>query len=59
MTDKPNPFENQTWVKNLLSTGAITPPQSDMHRNDRLAHIYICGFLIAGGLFFWLGMGFK
>jgi len=59
LSNDTNPFDNEVWVKNMISTGAIVPPPGDMRRNDRLAHIYIFGFLIAGGLFFWMGMGFK
>lgn len=53
------PFENQTWIRNMISTGAITPPQGETRRSERLMHLYVFGFLIAGGLFFWLGMGFR
>ena len=54
-----NPFENEVWVRNAIATGAITPPHSDMHRNDRLTHIWVVGFLVLLGAFFWLGMGFR
>lgn len=59
MTADSNPFKNDVWVRNAIATGAITPPPSDMRRSERLMHIYVFGFLILGGLFFWLGMGFK
>ena len=59
MTDKPNPFDNEVWIRNVIATGSIVPPHTDMRRNERLAQVYVLGFLILGGLFFWLGMGFK
>lgn len=58
MTDN-NPFKNDVWVRNVIATGSIVPPHTDIRRSDRLMHIYVFGFLIAGGLFFWLGMGFR
>ena len=54
-----SPFSNDVWVKNAIATGAITPPHTDMRRNDRLTQVYVIGFLILGGLFFWVGMGFR
>jgi hypothetical protein len=59
MTDANNPFTNEVWVRNAIATGAITPPHNDVRRSERLMHIYVFGFLILGGLFFWMGMGFK
>ena len=54
-----NPFDNEVWIKNAIATGAITPPHTDMKRSDRLMHFWVFGFLILGGLFFWMGMGFR
>lgn len=54
-----NPFENEQWVRNMLATGVITPPRGEMHRSERVLHIYILGFLLLAGAFFWIGMGFR
>lgn len=54
-----NPFENEQWVRNMIATGAITPPRDEMSAGERRHHIYIFGFLLLVGAFFWLGMGFR
>ena len=59
MTDRANPFANEVWVRNAIATGAITPPHTDMRKSDRLMHFWVFGFLILGGLFFCMGMGFR
>lgn len=54
-----NPFENDQWVRNMIATGAITPPRGEMPRNERLQHVGVFVFLLLVGLFFWIGMGFR
>lgn len=54
-----NPFENEQWVRNMIATGAITPPHNSMPKGERMAQIVVFGFVGLLGLFFWLGMGFK
>jgi hypothetical protein len=54
-----NPFQNHTWVRNCIATGAITPPRgSEIERADRIT-IYVVismvtvGALISWGVFLW------
>lgn len=54
-----NPFENEQWIRNMIATGAITPPRSDMPRGERTAQILVFGFVGLLGLFFWIGMGIR
>ena len=54
-----NPFENEQWVRNMIATGAITPPRDEMGAGERRHHIYIFGFLLLVGACFWLGVGFR
>ena len=53
------PLQNDTFIRNCIASGALTPPHNDIARNDRLTQIWVFGCLIMGGFFFWLGMGFK
>jgi hypothetical protein len=54
-----SPFENEQWIRNMIATGVITPPRDEMGAGERRHHIYIIGFLLLVGAFFWLGMGFR
>ena len=54
-----NPFENEQWVRNMIATGAITPPRDDLGGSERRQHIVVFGFLLLVGAFFWLGVFFR
>lgn len=58
-TDMPSPFENEQWVRNMLATRAITPPRGEMPGDERRYHVFLFGFLLLLGLFFWIGVGFR
>lgn len=51
----PNPFENDTWVKMCLKTGAITPPRgSSTERINKLTAYGVIAVMTVGAIISWL-----
>ena len=53
-----NPFENETWVRMCLKTGAITAPRDSVTGEERIRQIThtLWGVLVIVmlGAFFWV-----
>lgn len=49
-----NPFDNRTWVRNLIATGAITPPSGHrIERANRLTAYVVLLMVTVGALIVW------
>ena len=54
-----NPFDNTTWVKNVISSGSIVPPQGEganVRRSDYLTGLCVLCFIALGVAAFTLAM---
>ena len=55
-----NPFDNTTWVRMCLKTGAITPPRgSEIERANRLTMYAVFAAVIVGSLISWVAFTWK
>jgi hypothetical protein len=50
-----NPFENETWVRMCLKTGAITPPRGyEIERANRITAYAVLTVVMVGALISWI-----
>ena len=49
-----NPFQNHTWVRNCIATGAITPPRgSEIERANRITAYSVLAVVTIGAAIMW------
>jgi hypothetical protein len=50
-----NPFENETWVRMCLKTGAITPPRGyEIERANRITAYAVLTVVTIGAVIVWI-----
>jgi hypothetical protein len=55
-----NPFDNPTWIRMCLRTGAITPPREhDIERTTRLTAYVVLAVVTIGSLISWMAFAWR
>ncbi len=55
-----NPFENDTWVRMCLKTGAITPPKGhSIERANRITAYTVIAAVSIGAIITWVAFLWK